>query len=124
MINFFLKNLWRWKCGLPELTLESNPDRLTLDQIKQFNCSHPEFARFDQMADNRMIMGFFRYGQVGKQGMINRAKYLAMKANEYLETGNMECLLDLRNVARVEWIEKSNPKAHFKAPDDQQHGRR
>ncbi|HEY8464211.1 MAG TPA: hypothetical protein VIM29_09365 [Bacillota bacterium] len=124
MIDFFCKNLWRWKCGLPEIELDTNPYRLTLDQIKQRNCNHPEFATFDKMADNRMIMGFYRYGEVGKQGMIRRAEYLKMKAEEYLKTGNMECLLDLRNVARVEWVEKSHPNAHFKSIDDKNHGER
>jgi hypothetical protein len=105
-------------CGMTELPHDPNPKRLSLDDIRRLNWSED----YDRLRKNRMVQGFFRYGELGKQGMIDRAGYIIKKAEQYQKTGNLECLVDIGNVAMAEFVESNHPNAHFKALDDKDHG--
>jgi hypothetical protein len=119
--EFFIMNLWRDLCGLPEMEWNTNPKGLTLEEIRKTNWSE----EFDKLANNRMVTGFFRYGQLGKQGMLDRIGYIIKKAEIFKETKNLECLVDIRNVAMAEFVEKKNqPGYYFNSLDDQEHGKR
>lgn len=117
--KFYITNLWRDMVGKPELPWDTNPKKMSLEEIVKSNTS-PEFNR---LGDNRMVQGFFRYGKLGEQGMINRVGYIINKAKEFRDTKNLECLVDIRNVAMAEYVEKKNePGYHFESLDDKNHG--
>jgi hypothetical protein len=122
-LQFFLSNLWRWKCNLLEIEEEfhdansygSVPD---IEQIKESQYN----SLFVKLMNNRMVMGFFRYGNKYTRKTyyhyINAAKRRIVK---YEETGNLECLIDAANILRMEFDTPQNPKAYFKAEDDGEH---
>ena len=122
-LQFFLNNLWRWKCNLPEIEEEfhdansygSVPD---VEQIKDLQYK----SLFTKLMDNRMIIGFFRYGNKHKRKTyyhyINSAK---RRIELYESTGNLECLIDAANILRMEFDQPQHPKAYFKAEDDGEH---
>jgi hypothetical protein len=78
---------------------------------------------FEQFMRNRLIMGSFRYGRLGAKGkpQFDRVSYIQRLVIEYRETGNLECLVDIANLALVEFVEGIHPKRHFKAVDDSDH---
>lgn len=78
----------------------------------------PEFER---LMRNRLMMGFFRFGGL----YVNRPKgitefhikYIQDKLDQYEKTKNIEMLVDIANLALVEFVTGDNPKRHFKAED-------
>lgn len=117
-LDWFFKQAWRWKCGLPEETYNS-PARLPdLDVLRQTEFNH----RFVSLMQNRLIMGAFRYGRFSPI----KADYdllggIAKKLRDYGETGNTEALVDVANYALLEFSFPHHPEAHFRAMDDHEH---
>jgi hypothetical protein len=137
--DLFLWNLWLDISGKPEIEYDMNPDKLSYEDIKrtQWNQGFHDLAdhylqpylrtldarqaslfkayknAFVILCQNRMVQGFFRYGALGNQGMIDRAGYLMKKGLIYEETGNKECLIDCANVAMAEYMESRHPRKHF-----------
>jgi len=116
-IQFFANNLWRWKCGLPEIPYKEEVPNL--ERLKKTQWSE----EFEQLMRNRLVMGAFRYGVFGKKG---KPKYDSISsiikiAKQYRKTGNTELLVDIANLALVEFIEGNHPLKHFKALDDAEH---
>ncbi len=111
-----LSNLWRWKCGLPEL--KKPVDFPTLIEIEKSQWSE----RFEWLRKNRMILGFFRYGKI----LNNTKKYdnigsTIIRLQEYQKTGNSENLIDAANLCMVEFMQKNHPNFHFESVDDGLH---
>jgi hypothetical protein len=129
--DLFLWNLWLDISGKAEEFIDTNPSKLEYETIKKRNWNrefhgtankfidlfetvskigiedfNKKYVDFIKKSRNRMIMGFYRYGELGNQGMIDRATYLIKKGRYYHETGNKEALLDCANVAMAEWTEK------------------
>ena len=77
---------------------------------------------FEQFMRNRLIIGFFRYGGISKNKYDNIG-YIRSKIKKYIKTGNLECLVDIANLAMVEYIVSEHPKKHFKAEDDITHAK-
>jgi hypothetical protein len=102
MSNYFLSNPFRapHKCWPIELIkINSMPNWDTLNKTE-----YPEeFAECDKLAHNRMIMGSFRYGLIGRQDLIkyNPAKEGIKRINKYLEDGNLEHLVDACNMVKI-----------------------
>ena len=79
---------------------------------------------FETLRRNRMIMGAFRYGLLAEQN--GRPPYdnigsLIERARAYQESGNLEHLTDIANLAMVEFAVGRHPKRHFRAMDDNYH---
>jgi hypothetical protein len=112
---FFIKNLWRWAAGLPELT--ENSVAYSEDLWKT------EWSpRFEKLMRNRLVMGALRYGRLNSPG---KPKYDLLKAikarvDRYAETGNVEFLVDVANLALLEFEEGNHPNKHFAAIDDRE----
>lgn len=77
---------------------------------------------FEQLMRNRLIMGALRYSPLkagerkeGHTAMI--IGYILDKLEEYDQTGNLEMLVDLANLAMVEYLHSDHPKKHFKSID-------
>lgn len=78
---------------------------------------------FERLMRNRLIMGGLRYGVFGAPGKPAYDNVGSMKRRLalYEETGNLEHLVDLANIAMCEFIEGKHPKRHFEAADDGDH---
>ena len=122
-LQFFLSNLWRWKCNLPEIEEEFHDANSygsvpNIEQIKDLQYK----SLFTKLMNNRMIIGFFRYGNKNTRksyyDYISSAKRRIVK---YEETGNLECLVDAANILRMEFDTPQHPNAHFRAEDDGEH---
>ena len=109
----FLKNLWRWAAGVPEI--DTGP------------CSYSEdlwrtewSPRFEAAMRARLVMGALRYGRLHSEG---KAQYDYVGAIEsrlkvYRKTGNIEILVDIADLALLEFEDGRHPKRHYRALDD------
>jgi hypothetical protein len=119
MLRYFLDNLWRWKCGLPEQTFDytPKPDLATL-RITEWS------SEFEEHMQYRLIMGALRYGSMG-HGSIPRGKPRYSRADSirkritlFEETGNAEYLVDVANFALLLYEEHDHEEWHMRSIDD------
>ena len=92
--------------------------------VDRIDLSDPQWsAEFEQLMRNRLLMGALRYGKLGDpdKPRYDRIKRAHELLNEYSSTGNTECLVDVANMALVEFVEGDHPKKHFEARDDKEH---
>lgn len=94
-------------------TLGKAPDIDIIGAINWF----PKAIRY---AKNRMITGFFRYGNFHDPGQpkYDRIRSAIHRLKKYQQTGNTEHVIDALNLCGIEFEKPSHPKAHFKAIDD------
>lgn len=116
-IQFFLNNLWRWKCGLPE-TEEANQVS-SYEGLKESEWSED----FEKLMRNRLIIGALRYGKIGaaNKPQYDRVNSMIKRLTKYQETGNKEFLVDVANLCLLEFVECNHPNQHFHAIDDGEH---
>ena len=116
-IQFFLNNLWRWKCGLPE-TEEVNQES-SYEELKKTEWSE----EFERLMRNRLIIGALRYGRLGatNKPQYDRINSMIKRLTKYQETGNKEFLVDVANICLLEFVECNHPNQHFHAIDDGEH---
>ena len=77
--------------------------------------------RFEWLRSNRMVLGAFRYGLLERQRQgspYDNVGSLIARAKAYQDTGNTECLVDVANLAMVEFEIGRHPAKHFRAVDD------
>jgi hypothetical protein len=96
-IQFFLNNLWRWKCGLPE-TEEANQVS-SYEGLKESEWSED----FEKLMRNRLIIGALRYGKIGaaNKPQYDRVNSMIKRLTKYQETGNKEFLVVFWNLSNV-----------------------
>jgi len=116
--KFYLNNLWRWKCGLPEIE-PSKPQSITLDELQQTEWN----VDFEKLMRNRLIMGAMRYGRIGAK---NKPKYdrigsMIKRLEKFKDSGNKEFLVDVANLCLLEFVECNHPNKHFASIDDGDH---
>lgn len=121
-IDFYINNLWLWKCGLPEnepIKPVKNDKSLSFEVLSQTEWS----SEFEQLMRNRLIMGGLRYGKIGQKNKKQYARVAAMifKLARYNTTGNKELLVDVANLCLLEFVECDHPNQHFYATDDIDH---
>jgi hypothetical protein len=76
---------------------------------------------FIRLMRNRMILGGYRYGRVDDptQPPRDQIRSLIHRARFYLADGNQEHLVDIANLALVEYVRGNcHPNPHFAAVDD------
>jgi len=80
---------------------------------------------FEALMRHRLAIGYFRYGSLKQQkkGQYDCVQSIIDRAKIYQETGNDEILVDIANLALVEFRNGNHPKKHFKASDDAIHVR-
>ena len=112
----FLKNLWRWKIGLPDLPPKKIPTKEEVYAVQW--C--PEF---EQLMRNRLWMGYFRYQPLSEQpkGKYKNMESAEKRLNLWKKTGNDELLVDIANLCMVEYMKGVHPNKHFKSEDDGEH---
>ena len=103
------------------LTQNCGINRFDLDQLKSSEWSD----EFERLQRNRLIMGAFRYGRLGESGkpQFDRVKCALKHLCLYGQTGNLEHLIDVGNLAMVEFEEGLHPDRHFRSADDGFHAK-
>ena len=71
-----------------------------------------------ELADNRMEMGCFRYGRLDEKVLRGYVSAIYARLDEYLRTHNTELLLDVMNLARIEFMYPTFNDAVFEPIDD------
>lgn len=74
---------------------------------------------FERLMRNRLVIGAMRYGVQGGPKLKNydRIKGMEKRLSQFKETGNMDCLIDVANLAMLESYESQHPNFHFAALD-------
>jgi len=114
--QFFINNLWRWKCGLPELEPEKP---VSYEQLQKTEWS----VNFEQLMRNRLMVGSLRYGRIGgsNKPKYNRVESMLKRLQKFNESGNKEYLVDVANLCLLEFEECTHPNQHFESVDDGDH---
>lgn len=118
--QFFLHNLWLWKCGLEEVPYDApNQQTYDLDELSKTEWSD----RFEELMRNRLLMGAFRYGRLHdpNKKTYKRVQDAIRRLTQYLETGNDELLVDAANLCLCEFEVGNHPNKHFESVDDGEH---
>jgi len=115
--NFFITNLWLWKCSMDEKDEVQMP--VNLDELRQSEWSQ----EFETLMRNRMLMGYFRYGKLGAKNKVayDRINSARRRLDLYEKTGNTEHLVDVANLMLCEFVEGIHPNKHFSSIDDGEH---
>ena len=124
----FAMDLWRDMCGLPEVE-EQDCKYPELKNPKKLRANiEEEMAPFFRYMVNCIIIGSYRYQPLSekkklqKQGKSGRyMEYLKTKYELWSETGNDELLVDIANLAWLEFWGGVHPKKHLKpftTPDE------
>lgn len=115
-MEHFYKNLWRWKCNIPE---QEKQKPFTFEELYVSEWD----SEFELLMRNRLVIGAFRYGKNRSENKpkYNRVESMIKRLNKYTDTGNKEFLVDVANLCLLEFIECYHPKAHFKSIDDGEH---
>ncbi len=116
-LDWFFRQAWRQLAGLPEEP--PRPQRPSLDALRRSQWN----AEFETLMRNRLVMGAFRYGTFAEQTCIRHDNLASIDkhAREYQRTGNAEHLVDIANLALVEFVLPSHPSPRFESIDDGGH---
>jgi hypothetical protein len=99
-------------------------DLKPIPNAKFVNLKNTEWCgEFEINMRNRLIMGAMRYG---KMNAPNKPKYdrvsdMIRRLKEYGLSGNLENLVDVANLAMMEYVEGEHPNRHFESSDDGEH---
>lgn len=74
---------------------------------------------FIKQMQNRIIVSHYKYGYMSKSypELVQAIKQIEPRMQKYLETGNIEWLIDIANFAMIEYMYPSHPNAHFRGTD-------
>ncbi len=113
----FLMDSWRNVCGLPAVTYKIT--YTSMEDVYKNNWFYDAIIK----ARNRMVIGFFRYGNFKdpEQPNYDRISSIKERINAYEETGNTEHLLDVLNLCGIEFETPKHPNTHFTPIDDDIH---
>jgi len=119
--NDFLRNLWRWKCGLSEETPTRPKTGMTFYELSDTEWN----VEFEQFMRNRLVMGAYRYGRIKERDKppYDRLTSMVRRLELYKETGNKEYLVDVATLCLVEFTLEGHPTSHFNSVDDGEHVR-
>lgn len=121
--NEFLNNLWRWKCGIPEVDLSKPVVKINFEDLKKSEWS----TEFEKLMRNRLILGSIRYGLMGHGSIpkgkpkYDRCNSIRKRLKAFEQTGNAEFLVDVANFSLLLFEEKDHQNFHFESIDDGEH---
>lgn len=104
------------KAGLASRTAPAH--RRSMADLAHTEWSH----RFERLMRHRLIMGALRYGPLHRPGKpaYDRVAGARKRLAQYAATGNLECLVDVANMALLEFEEGRHPRRHW-APHHEDH---
>ena len=99
---------------------------ISMDEMAVMQWDEPQWQKVLNYMKNRMIMGGYRYGPTDQQKPreFNNPADIIRRVNKYIETGNMEHLVDAANICIIECKKKSHPNFHFESIDDGEHAKK
>lgn len=116
-LDYFFRQAWRRSAGLEE----EAPAKLvpSYESLARTEWS-PKFERYMR---NRLIMGAIRYGLLHAEGkpQYDRVESMVKRLEKYRATGSLELLVDVANLALLEFEECHHPLAHWDSEDDGEH---
>lgn len=87
----------------------------SLETIKELQQS----KEFEKLRVDRMVQGFFRYGDFRKKGNnYDRVSAIKQRLQQYEKTGSLELLVDIANFCMIEFEVGTHPKRHFKSSEE------
>lgn len=106
----FLRDRLLRRAGLMEIV---PVERVDYEALKKSEWS----PRFEEFMRNRLLMGALRYGRMHAKGKpdYDRLAGARKRLQQYEETGNLECLVDVANMALLEFEEGRHPNRHWDA---------
>lgn len=111
------------QCGIP-----TKPDPFEAgkvpgpDELRRTECDQETF----DLADNRMVQGYFRYGSANGQGF-DKYDYIGeahRRLDRYNVTRNRENLIDAINIIRLANVHAKKRGDPFESVDDGEHNQR
>ena len=116
----FADAAWRRLCGLPEH--EKPSPTPPLEELRRTQWS----LTFERLMRNRLVMGAIRYGLLNgpDKPRYDRVEAIHKRVDLYAETGNVEHLVDVANLALLEFEESTHPNKHFHSADGGEHVRK
>lgn len=114
----YLRDLWN-ECFNYDLQHPNRGHLPTINVLRKSEWSE----EFERAMRYRLIMGAFRYGQLGGKDKpsYDRLNCMKRRIEQYQKDGNQEHLVDIANLALCEFVEGDHPKKHFKSIDDGNH---
>lgn len=112
--EWFLNDLWARAAGKKGKDI---PLQLpALETLKATQWSEV----FEKLMRNRLVMGAVRYGLINEPGKVrfDRISNIIKRCEIYQETGNDELLVDIANMAALEFEEGIHPLKHICSVDD------
>lgn len=113
--QYYESHRWRLSKGIAEIDRK----KYLLQELRetQWNCT------FEQLMRNRLVMGALRYGKINatNKPRYNRIQAIQDRLLQYEFFGNDEMLVDIANLAMLEFIEGIHPDKHFNSIDDGTH---
>lgn len=94
-------------------------ERISLSELRKTEWS-PDFEDYQRY---RLIMGALRYGRINAPGkkQFDRPVDIIRRIKLYLETRNLEHLVDAANLCMLEFEEGKHPDRHFLSQDNTEH---
>lgn len=82
-------------------------------------------VEFEKHMRDHLVMGAIRYGRINAPGKprFNRVEEVRNRVLKYEVSGNTEFLVDVANMALLEFEEGQHPTKHYKAIDDGEHSK-
>jgi hypothetical protein len=125
-LHYHLDEAWRWASGLPE---GKQPIKLnsagTLEELKD-EINNDYFSKITEYADNRLVMGRFRYGPLdaAKLQKFNPVEDAKTRLSLYQSDNNLEHLVDAFNYVRIAYMRESYRGIKLHPIDDGVHSER
>ena len=108
----FLQELWLRTIG------ESQPDPEPWSLSEAYRTQWS--PSFEGHMRRRLIFGSIRYGRLSARfkPQYNRIQAIRDRLTEYERTGNLTWIVDVANLALLEFVEGRHPKRHFDEKED------
>lgn len=121
MIHAAIRSRLLTRAGLHDPAPQPCPGR-TLDDLARTEWS----PQFERLMRNRLVMGALRYGLMHAPGkkQWDRPAGIRKRLRQYEETGNLEYLVDVANLALLEFEEGTHPLKHFSQAGDGDHSQK
>jgi hypothetical protein len=114
--ELFLRERWREVFGEEAPVVPTIKTTASLEELRETEWS----PRFERLMRNRLIMGALRYGRINSPRKLpyDRVTSMIGRLSEFRETRNKELLVDVANLALLEFEEGTG---HFAAFDEREH---